>query len=273
MGWSASSPASTASLSVDTAPAISHQVLVRAFVGTSGFAYDFWKGDLYPEKIAKADMLEVYARQFHTVEINATYYRIPRAEVVQRWADAVPEGFRFVIKASRRVTHYARLRDCMDTVEYTLRQIESLGDKLGPMLFLLPAGLKRDDALLRSFLEQLPAPIRPVFEFRHASWFDDAVYDLLQGANAAMCIGEYGGERSRTLPGGRTPLRATADFGYLRLRDEAYDDATLLDWGAEAVARWDEVYAFFSHEEAAPDHVRRLNRLLGVPPGAGRTSR
>jgi uncharacterized protein YecE (DUF72 family) len=117
---------------------------------------------------------------------------------------------------------------------------------------------------LRSFLAQLPAVIRPVFEFRHASWFEDPVYDVLREANATMCIGEYGGERSRALRGGRTPMVATADFGYLRLRDEAYDDAALLEWGAQAVALWDEIYTFFAHEEAAPDHVRRFNALLGV---------
>jgi uncharacterized protein YecE (DUF72 family) len=235
---------------------------VHAYVGTSGFAYEFWKGDLYPEKIDKDAMLECYARSFRAVEINATYYRIPRAAVVQRWAEAVPEHFRFVIKASRRITHFARLENCMDTVEYLVQQLEPLGDKLGPMLFLLPPGLHRDVPRLQTFVTGLPSVIRPVFEFRHASWFHDEVYDVLRTANAAMCLGEY--DDARRIPDGRTPLVATADFGYLRLRDESYDAASLVDWGAQALALWDEIFAFFAHEAPAPTHVRLFNDVLGV---------
>jgi uncharacterized protein YecE (DUF72 family) len=232
---------------------------VHAYVGTSGFAYDFWKGDLYPEKIDKDDMLECYARSFNAVEINATFYRIPRANVVQRWAEVVPDHFRFVIKASRRVTHFARLVNCMDTVEFMVSQLEPLGDKLGPMLFLLPPGLQRDVPRLRDFVAALPSVVKPVFEFRHASWFDDEVYDLLRAARAAMCLGEYG--EGRTI--GRTPIVATADFGYVRLRDESYDEAALVDWGAQALALWDELWVFFAHEAPAPHHVRLFDEVLG----------
>jgi uncharacterized protein YecE (DUF72 family) len=237
---------------------------VHAYVGTSGFAYDFWKGDLYPEKIDKDAMLECYARSFNAVEINATYYRIPRASVVQRWADVVPAHFRFVIKASRRITHFARLHNCKDTVEFMVAQLEPLGDKLGPVLFLLPPGLHRDVPRLRSFLGELPSVVRPVFEFRHRSWFDDEVYDALREANAAMCVGDYDSDDARRIPDGRTPLVATADFGYLRLRDEAYAEPALVDWGAAALALWDELWGFFAHEQSAPGHVRMFNDVLGV---------
>ena len=235
---------------------------MHAYVGTSGFAYDFWKGNLYPDKIDKDAMLESYARSFNAVEINATYYRIPRANVVQRWAEVVPDHFRFVIKASRRITHFAKLVKCMDTVEFMVSQLEPLGDKMGPMLFLLPPALRRDVERLRSFVSALPSVVRPVFEFRHASWFDEEVYDVLRSADAAMCVGEY--DDAKKIPDGRTPLVATASFGYLRLRDESYDATSLVDWGAEALARWDEVWAFFAHEEPAPTHVRLFNDVLGV---------
>lgn len=237
---------------------------MHAYVGTSGFAYDFWKGDLYPEKIDKDAMLECYARSFNAVEINATYYRIPRATVVQRWAEAVPDHFRFVIKASRRITHFARLVDCIDTVEYMLSQLEPLGDKLGPMLFLLPPGLQRDVPRLQGFLGQLPAAVRPVFEFRHASWFEDEVYDVLRSRNAAMCVGDYDRDDARKLGRAETPLHATANFGYLRLRVEGYEEPTLVDWAARGLALWDELYVFFAHEESAPKHVRLMNEALGI---------
>ena len=238
--------------------------LVRAYVGTSGYAYDFWKGDLYPEKIDKDAMLACYASQFRSVEINATYYRIPRAEVVQRWADAAPQTFRFVIKASRRITHYGRLKGTLDTVQYLVKQLEPLEEKLGPILFQLPPRMKKDTPLLRTFLSELPSVVKPVLEFRHDSWFDEEVYDALRETNAAMCVGDYEGTRSRMIAGGQTPMVATADFGYLRLREEDYNEPSLVEWGAQSLARWDEFYVFFKHEETGPTNVRRLNEVLGV---------
>lgn len=231
---------------------------MQLLVGTSGFAYDFWKGSFYPEDIDGADMLAFYAGRFSTVEINNTFYRMPKTEVVERWAAAVPEHFRFAIKASQRITHKARLEDCQDSIDYLYARLEPLGDKLGAVLFQCPPYLRKSAGRLERFIAMLPTHARAVLEFRHDSWFDDEIYTALRQAGVAMCIGDYEGKQAGGLEGGQTPFVATAPWGYVRLRDESYDDAVLATWRERLVSTWPGAYVFFKHEPTAPALVERM---------------
>jgi uncharacterized protein YecE (DUF72 family) len=226
-------------------------------VGTSGYQYNFWRGSLYSERCKPADMLVEYSAQLPTVEINATFYRMPKREVLERWAATVPDNFRFAIKASRTITHVKRLKDPEQNVGYLFSVLEGLGDKLAAVLFQLPPNLKKDLPRLDRFFEALPAGARVAFEFRHESWFDDEVYARLRARDIALCISDEGeGERA-------TPFVATASFGYLRLRREQYSDEELSDVLQKISAEsWANVYTYFKHEEGAPDLVARLRRLM-----------
>ncbi len=218
-------------------------MLVRS--GTSGFSYPAWIGHFYPPGTKRPDMLAFYGSRLQAVEINNTFYRMPKADLLERWRDAVPESFRFALKASRRITHHGRLRDVGDSVDYLFRAAGALGERLGPILFQLPPYLRRDDDRLAGFLGELPDGMRAAFEFRHASWFDDSVFALLESAGAALCLADAGGDHD-------SPLVATADFGYLRLRREDYDEEAIQVW-QERIRRqpWREAYVFFKHEDEA----------------------
>ena len=204
-------------------------------------------------------MLGFYATRLGAVEINNTFYRMPKADLLERWRDSVPDGFRFALKASRRITHHQRLRDAGDSVDYLFRTAEVLGERLGPFLFQLPPYFKRDVDRLASFLEILPDGPRGVFEFRHASWFDDEVFALLENAGASLCIADSGSDHD-------APLVATADFGYLRLRREDYDEAALRSWAERIrLQPWREAYVFFKHEDegAGPRMAAEFEALFG----------
>ena len=229
---------------------------MQAFIGTSGYAYDHWKGELYPEDIKNEDMLACYAKRFASVEINNTYYRIPKADVVRHWADAVPDDFRFVVKASRRITHFGRLGDVKDSLDYMLKQLEPLFPKLGPILFQCPPTMRKDVDRLRRFVSWLPAERRGAFEFRHASWHADDVYDVLRESKHALALSD-----DAPFWDGET-LVPTTDFGFVRLRGEEYDDASLDAWGERLAAKWDRVFAFFKHEELGPALATRLTERL-----------
>jgi uncharacterized protein YecE (DUF72 family) len=214
-------------------------------VGTSGYSYKEWKGHFYPEKLAAKDMLRYYGERFPTVEINNTFYRMPSKSVLEAWAAEVPESFRFVLKASQRITHIGRLKDVGDSVSYLIETASVLGDRLGPFLFQLPPNLKKDLPRLREFLALLPPGTRAAVEFRHATWFDDEVYAALAERNAALCIADTGEE-------GDAPVVATAGWGYLRLRRVAYDEDDLATWAARVRQQnWSEAFAFFKHEDEA----------------------
>ena len=216
---------------------------MRIRTGTSGFSYPAWKGPFYPSGAKGPDMLGFYASRLGAVEINNTFYRMPKTDLLERWRDSVPEGFRFALKASRRITHHQRLKDAGDSVDYLFRTAAVLGQRLGPILFQLPPYLKRDVERLSSFLETLPEGLRAAFEFRHASWFDDEVLALLEKAGASLCIADSGGDHD-------APVVATAGFGYLRLRREDYDQAALSAWVEKIrLQPWDEAYVFFKHED------------------------
>lgn len=212
-------------------------------VGTSGFAYKEWKGTFYPEDLKNADMLAYYAGRFGSVEINNTYYRMPSEKVLGDWASQVPDGFTFVLKANRQITHFKRLKeDAYEPMEYFCSRATTLGERLGPVLFQLPPNLKQDVPRLTDFLAAMPSEIRPAFEFRHPSWLTDETYDALRGRDAALVIAQTEEEE--------TPLVATASWGYLRLRKVEYDEGEVEAW-AERVAEqdWSESYVFFKHED------------------------
>jgi uncharacterized protein YecE (DUF72 family) len=230
---------------------------MRARIGTSGYQYDFWRGHFYGEKCKHADMLAEFGAKLPTVEINSSFYRTPKREVVERWASQVPEDFRFAIKASRRITHIKRLKDVAEDVGYLFAVVQALEGKLGAVLFQLPPNLKQDLARLDGFLQALPAGARAALEFRHESWFADEVYDRLRAREVALCISDEGeGEKA-------TPFVATAGFGYVRLRREVYSDEELAQVAAQIGSQaWGEAYAYFKHEQDAPELAARLQKLL-----------
>lgn len=231
------------------------------WIGTSGYNYPEWKGSFYPEKLSAAKMLPYYAERFPTVEINYTFYRFPTEKVLQGWAVATPPAFRFTLKAPKRITHDARLRDCADKVEGFTRVAGVLGGQLGTLLFQLPPNLKIDVPLLIDFLAALPPGARAALEFRHASWHDDAVLSALRERGAALCIAD-----SEKLT---TSLAVTADFAYFRLRDEGYQDADIDRWAQvirDLPTSCQDVYVYFKHEEAGRGVVfaRQLMERLGL---------
>ena len=231
------------------------------WVGTSGYNYPEWKGTFYPESLAAAKMLPYYAERFPTVEINYTFYRAPNEKILQGWDVATPERFKLTLKAPKRITHDARLRDCGDRVRQFLETASVLGSKLGALLFQLPPNLKKDLELFDAFLDTFPPRVCAAFEFRHASWLDEEVYARLRARNLALCVAD-----SEKLS---TPVEVTADYGYFRLRDEGYGPADIDRWAGviqERTARCRDVYVYFKHEESGkgPDFARTLMRALSI---------
>ena len=214
------------------------------WVGTSGYSYKEWKGNFYPEKLPAKEMLSYYAQQLPAVEINNTFYRLPQESVLETWAEQVPERFRFAIKASRRITHMKRLKDAEDETRYLLRTASVLGDRLGLILFQLPPNLKKDLSRLQTFVGLIPQAMRAAFEFRHESWGDDDVHELLRSENRALCLSDAD-------DGDPAPLVSTADWGYLRLRRMSYTASDLQDWAAKVKSQpWKDAFVFFKHEDA-----------------------
>jgi len=232
---------------------------MKVQVGTSGYNYPEWKGSFYPAGLAAAKMLPYYAEHFSTVELNVTFYRMPNARMIAAWAAATPDTFTFVLKAPKRITHDARLKDIDEPLRYFCDMARLLGPKLGPLLFQLPPNFKKNLDRLSGLLVQLPPGLSVAFEFRHASWFAEDVYDCLRTKNAALCIADT--------EEGATPAVATSDLGYLRLRAVDYSDAELRRW-VEALhglgVRWRETFVFFKHEESGtgPALARRFRELL-----------
>ncbi len=220
---------------------------MKLYEGTSGFSYPKWKGSFYPDKLAQKNFLEYYSNQLAAVEINNTFYRMPKAELLEKWAETVPEEFRFVLKANRRISHFQRLVDCEDNVDYLVKMARALGQRRGPFLLQLPPNFKIAVERLKTFLEIWPPQERIAIEFRNPTWFEDEVFDVLRNAGAALCIAESGTDMD-------APVVATADFGYLRLRREDYADGDVESWAQrvrkEMAAQWEDVYVFLKHEDA-----------------------
>jgi uncharacterized protein YecE (DUF72 family) len=231
------------------------------WVGTSGYNYPEWKGSFYPETLSAAKMLPYYAERLSTVEINYTYYRTPNQKILAGWNAATPERFKLTLKAPKRITHEARLKDCADRLQYFVETALTLGPKLGALFFQLPPNFKQDLALFDTFLESLPAGIVAAFEFRHGSWLNDDLYRRLEARNLALCVAD-----SETMA---TPVQITADYAYFRLRDEGYTREDIARWAQtirEKTAHCKEVFVYFKHEEVGkgPLFARQLLDDLGL---------
>lgn len=229
------------------------------WIGTSGYNYPEWRGSFYPEALPSAQMLPYYAERFPTVEINYTFYRTPSEKTLEGWSRATPERFKLTLKVPRRITHDARLRDCGDRVRQFLDAAAALGPKLGALLFQLPPTLKKDLGLFDAFLETLPPRLSAAFEFRHGSWFDDAVYARLRERDLALCVADS--ERLSA------PVEITASHAYFRLRDEGYMAEDIGRWAdviCEKTADCRDVFVYFKHEAAGkgPEFARMLMAQL-----------
>ena len=232
---------------------------MRLLAGTSGYAFKEWKGSFYPEHCKDDAMLGLYAARFPAVEINNTFYRLPREHVLLEWAAQVPEPFTFAIKASQRITHHARLKpECVGAVEFLMKNTAVLGNRLGPILFQLPPNLKKDFDRLRVFLDTLPLDRRFTIEFRHESWFGDDVFDALRARDIALCVTEQ--------PAFASPVVATATWGYARLHKLDYDAAALAAWATTIAGQpWNDAYVFFKHDEgigSGPPAVSAFSRAF-----------
>ncbi len=215
------------------------------WIGTSGYNYPEWKGTFYPAALPAAKMLAYYAERLRAVEINYTFYRMPTAKIVGGWAASVPPQFRFALKAPKRITHIAKLRDCQPLVASFLDAASALGPQLGPVLFQLAPTHKKDLAALQALAAWLPPHARAAFEFRHPSWFEADVFDVLRANNLALCVSD-----SEKL---HAPVEVTADFAYFRLRDEGYSPDDITRWAgviAEKTRGCKDVFVFFKHEES-----------------------
>lgn len=228
---------------------------MQLYCGTSGFSYQQWKGPFYPEKLPAKQMLEFYASRLPTVEINNTFYRMPRASVLEGWARKVPDSFRFAIKAPRRISHSKQLKDCDEEAGYLFDAVATLGAKLGVVLVQLPPHSRANLEKLAVFLKLVPSEIRVAFEFRHSSWQDQDVYDLLAANDAAWVTVDTDGAKP---PG----THASASWSYLRLRGSKYSDAVLRKW-RQYCENFDDVFVYFKHEDAGagPAFAERMLRL------------
>ena len=230
------------------------------WIGKSGYNYPEWKGSFYPPTLPAAKMLPYYAERFRTVEINYTFYRTPTEKIVAGWSEATPAAFKLTLKAPKRITHDARLRDCGDRVRQFLETAATLESKLGALLFQLPPNFKKDLPVLEAFLDTFPPRVCAAFEFRHASWFDAEVFDALRRRNLALCVAD-----SEKLS---APLEITADYAYFRLRDEGYTPDDIAKWAEvirERTASCGDVFVYFKHEEEGkgPEFARLLIDALG----------
>lgn len=218
---------------------------MKLHVGTSGYSYKEWKGHFYPEDLSEKEFLKYYGTKLNAVEINNTFYRLPKESVVQSWAEQVPENFAFSVKASQRITHVKRLKDVGDETEYLMRVVRTLKQRLGVVLFQLPPNMKRDIERLQQFLKLLVGDVRVAIEFRHTSWFDDETYKLLKENNCSLCVADWDEKLE-------VPFVRTADWGYLRLRRESYMPADLKKWMKTIQdQKWKTAFVFFKHEDEA----------------------
>jgi uncharacterized protein YecE (DUF72 family) len=216
---------------------------MKLHVGTSGYSYKEWKGNFYPDDLPAKEMLSYYSGRLPAVEINNTFYRLPQPGMIENWKEQVPKSFRFSIKASQRITHIKRINNVADETKYLLETVALLEDRLGVVLFQLPPNMKKDAARLAAFLDLLPAGTRTAFEFRHETWFDDEVFNLLSAKNCALVV-------SDTDEKPLTEIISTAAWGYLRLRRAAYDESDLAEWMKRVQAqKWNDAFVFFKHED------------------------
>jgi len=222
---------------------------MRYYIGTSGWHYEHWRYSFYPGTLAKAKWLEFYAGYFDTVELNNSFYRLPSEAAFAAWRDSSPAGFTFAVKVSRFVTHIKRLKNVQEAVETFMSRAKILGEKLGPLLYQLPPNMHRNDDRLEAFLGTLPRGMKHVFEFRHRSWLDDEVFEILHKHNVGLCVFD--------MPSLTCPLVATADFAYIRFHGSTglyfscYSDEELAGWAerlAGLATKLKEVYIYFNND-------------------------
>jgi uncharacterized protein YecE (DUF72 family) len=237
----------------------------RAFIGTSGWSYRHWRGPFYPEALPSRQHLDFYAERFDTVEVNGTFYRLIARETLAAWREQTPEGFVFACKASRFLTHMKRLTDCGQGLERYFQRVTALEEKLGPIVFQLPAHFRPHPERLAEFLGCLPKDQRYAFEFRDPAWFTAEILALLRRSNAALCLYEFAGREA--------PLEITADFVYIRLHGPdgayqgSYGEPALETW-AKRLGAWrrrgHDVYCYFDNDDRgfAPKNALRLKELM-----------
>lgn len=234
-------------------------------IGTSGWHYKHWVGTYYPEKTSAAKMLPLYLKDFDTVELNNSFYRLPKPETMRCWRDSVPDDFVFAVKASRFITHNLKLKNPQNALDRFLPIAAMLGDKLGPILFQTPPQWRVNLERLQEFLALMPRHLQYAFEFREPSWLCPEVYCLLKRFNAALCIYEIAGFHS--------PVEVTADWTYVRLHGPggkyqgSYSDSVLKDWAARLCAwqkRGISSYLYFDNDDSgfAPHNALRLRELI-----------
>jgi uncharacterized protein YecE (DUF72 family) len=232
--------------------------MARLVIGTSGWAYSTWKPAFYPKEVPAKKFLSYYAGKLTGVEVNYTFRHFLTEKTQHNWIESTPDGFIFAVKAHQNITHIRRLKNVEQFLREFMGSLQPLSEagKLGPVLFQLPPNLKCDAVLLDEFTKLLPRTMRCAFEFRHASWFADAVYDVLRATNRALCFAET--------EDGATPDVATADFQYLRLRLPTYTPAQLKERAEKlvlALKASSDVYAFFKHEETPEGALYALDVL------------
>jgi uncharacterized protein YecE (DUF72 family) len=229
------------------------------YTGTSGFQYPEWKGTFYPPDLSAAKMLPYYAERFTTTEINYSFYRIPSAKTLTAWSAATPDQFQFSFKAPQQITHRQKLRNTEGLVSAFNEILGTMNRKLGVVLYQLPPFLKKDLPLLKDFLGSLPENSRSAFEFRHASWLDDSVFDCLKSSDVALCIADT--EKLST------PVVLTAKHAYFRLRREDYSKRDLERWAKIIVGekqRREDIHVYFKHEETGvgPKFAAQMSQML-----------
>ena len=220
---------------------------MRCYIGTSGWHYDHWREKFYPKGLAKSKWLGFYSEHFSTVELNNSFYHLPSEKAFINWKDSSPPEFVFSVKVSRFITHIKRLRNTAEPIANFMARARLLEGKLGPLLYQLPQNMKHDDQKLEDFLRILPEDAHHVFEFRHNSWFDDRVFDLLRRYHVGFCIYD--------MPGFSTPVMATSDFAYIRFHGSrslyggCYSDKELEGWAQKIIELGVRVvYAYFNND-------------------------
>ena len=222
------------------------------YIGTSGWHYDHWRDRFYPEKLSKPQWLEFYASHFTTVELNNSFYRLPSEAAFTTWYNSSPTNFIFAVKVSRFITHIKRLKNSEEAVENFITRAKILKEKLGPLLYQLPPNMHRNDVVLASFLSNLPQGMKHVIEFRHQSWLEEEVFEILRKYNIGLCIFD--------MPSFTCPLVATADFAYIRfhgssgLYSSCYSDEELANWAknlASLATNLKAVYIYFNNDAEA----------------------
>lgn len=236
-------------------------------IGTSGWYYDHWRGRFYPEKLPKSRWFEHYAQHFDTVEVNNTFYHLPRESTVQKWCQQAPEGFVYVVKANRFMTHIKKLRDTAEPIQRFFDVMDLFEGTLGPVLYQLPPSLHKNLDLLAEFITLLPKGREAVFEFRHGSWYVPETFDLLDRHKVAFCIHDMAGKES--------PRVVTGDRVYVRFHGTSgryagnYTNAMLAEWAhwlGDQTGRVRAIYAYFNNDidGHAIHNAKTLKEFLAV---------